>query len=625
MEASAIFVQLINGLASSSALFLIAAGLSLIFGVTRIVNFAHGALFMVGLYMAIWIQQVLYPVVGPFAFWAAIVLASVGCALLGVLIESLVLRPIYDAPELFQLLATFALVLVLQDAVLWVWGPDDLLGPRAPGLEKALAFGNRLIPAYELFLIGIAPVVWLALDLLVNKTRFGLILRAATEDRTMAAALGIRQKLLFTSVFALGCGLAGLGGALQMPREPATIGLALGVIGDAFVVVVIGGLGSVGGALIAAILVGLTKALCISLGEVSIAGTVWNMSKFTLVAEFLVMALVLFFKPHGLFGKVLTDHKNNIELPVLRPLGTFLFLLLASILSIFAIIPVFETQQPYLTVLVTDILIAVLFAASLAWLLGPAGYVSFGHAAYFGVGAYACAVALKGGAGALLSAFFGVLSAAIAAAVCGAMTLRMAGVYRAMFTLAFAQIVWSIVFQWDEVTGGSNGLFGLWLEGMFSDKAIFAWLVLGLTVSMLSIFYRLVFSRFGYALRAVRDSRMRALALGLKPAQLEWTAYFIAGVGAAIAGVLFTFAKGSISPDVLAIPKSVEGLTMVLLGGIHTMTGAVTGAIVYVFLSDWLLRNVEYWRATLGVIVLLLVIIFPRGLSYWVERQGKRS
>jgi branched-chain amino acid transport system permease protein len=624
LEPSAILVQLINGLASSSALFLVAVGLSLIFGVTRIVNFAHGAIFMVGLYLAIGIQQWLHPYVGPAAFWCAIVLAALGCAALGVLIEYLVLRRIYAAPELFQLLATFALVLLLQDAVLWVWGPDDLFGPRAPGFKQAVSFGDRLIPAYDLFLIVIAPIVWLGLALLLKKTRFGLILRAATEDRTMAAALGIRQKLLFTGVFALGCALAGLGGALQMPREPATLGLALGVIGDAFVVVVIGGLGSVGGALLAAILIGLTKAICILLGDVALAGTVWNVSKFTLVAEFLVMALVLLFKPHGLFGKTVIEHRTSVELSVLRRLGRPQLLLLLGALLIFAIIPAFEAQRPYLTVLATDMLISILFAASVAWLLGPSGYVSFGHAAYFGLGAYGCAVAIKAGAGALLAAFSGVVTALIAAAICGVMTLRMAGVYRAMFTLAFAQIAWSIIFQWDDITGGSNGLLGLWLQGRFSDQAMFAWLVLGLTVLTLLALYALTFSRFGYALRAVRDSRTRALALGLNPARIEWMAFVIAGSVAGIAGVLFAFSKGSISPDVLAIPKSVEGLAMVLLGGVQTLTGAVSGAIAYVLLSDWLLRNIEYWRAALGATVLLLVIVFPKGLSYWLEKQGNK-
>jgi branched-chain amino acid transport system permease protein len=189
--------QAVDGLASASGLFFVAAGLSLIFGVTRIINIALG-------------------------FWGGIVAAALIVGVFGALIEIVLLRRIYVAPELFQLLATFALLLVINDAALWLWGPEDLLGPRAPGLRGAIEILGRRMPSYDAFLIIIAPVVLLVLHAVFARTRFGRLVRAATEDREMLGALGVNQSMLFTAVFALGSVLAGLGGALQVAREHRT-------------------------------------------------------------------------------------------------------------------------------------------------------------------------------------------------------------------------------------------------------------------------------------------------------------------------------------------------------------------------------------------------------------------
>ena len=242
MTGSAFLVQLLNGLAGASSLFLVGAGLSLIFGVTRIVNFAHGSFYMLGIYIA---YSLVDKLGGGAWFWPALLLASLAVGVLGALVEMTLLRRIYRAPELFQLLATFALVLVLKDAALWLWGPEDLLGPRAPGFAGSIDILGRRFPSYDLLLIAVGPLVLALLWLLLTRTRWGTLVRAATQDREMVGALGVNQAWLFTSVFALGAMLAGLGGALQLPREPANLGLDLLTIGDAFVVVVVGGMGSI--------------------------------------------------------------------------------------------------------------------------------------------------------------------------------------------------------------------------------------------------------------------------------------------------------------------------------------------------------------------------------------------
>jgi len=294
-----ILIQFLNGLAGASSLFLVAAGLSLIFGVTRIVNFAHGALFMLGLYLA-WSLIGLFGRSTLLGFWGGVLVAALCVGAIGAAIEVFVLRRIYKAPELFQLLATFALVLVIKDAVLYFWGAEELLGPRAPGLRGAVEIFGRRFPEYDLLMIAAGPLVLALLWLLLHRTRYGMFVRAATQDREMLAALGTNERHLFTSVFFLGAFLAGLGGALQIPREPAQLSLDLAVISDAFVVVVVGGMGSIGGAFLAALLIAQAKALCIALGDVAMFGTIVSFSKLTLVVEFAIMAAILVLRPWGL-------------------------------------------------------------------------------------------------------------------------------------------------------------------------------------------------------------------------------------------------------------------------------------------------------------------------------------
>ncbi len=290
MNLSGLAVQLLNGLANASSLFLVAAGLSLIFGVTRIVNFAHGSLYMLGLYIAY--SLINFFGVTVFGFWGGVMLAALAVAVIGVLIEVLLLRRIYHAPELFQLLATFALVLVIKDAALYLWGSEDLLGPRAPGLAGAVDIFGQRFPTYSLLLIAVGPIVLGLLWLLLTRTRWGTLIRAATQDREMVNALGVNQSWLFTSVFALGAFLAGLGGAIQIPNEPANLHLDLMTISDAFVIVVVGGMGSIPGAYLAALIIAETKAICAAIGTVDIFGISFAVSKMTLVAEFLIMAIV---------------------------------------------------------------------------------------------------------------------------------------------------------------------------------------------------------------------------------------------------------------------------------------------------------------------------------------------
>jgi branched-chain amino acid transport system permease protein len=623
MSFNAFLFQAVNGLSAASGLFFVAAGLSLIFGVTRIINIAHGSLYMIGTYIA---YSFATRFGGAFGFWGGIVATAILVGAIGGLIEVLLLRRIYRAPELFQLLATFALVLIINDATLWLWGPEDLLGPRAPGLRGAIEVLGRKLPSYDIFLIVVGPLVLVLLHLALARTRFGRLIRAATQDREMVGALGVNQALLFTAVFALGSLLAGLGGALQVAREPANLSTDLIVISDAFVVVVVGGMGSITGAYLAAVLIAEVKALCIALGVVHLAGISVNFSKMTLVAEFLVMAVVLIARPYGLLGHEQANVRGvaDPEQPI-RPATPALKIAGLILLVVLACLPLVAKSSPYTLVLGVDVLIAILFATSLHFIMGPGGMHSFGHAAYFGLGAYGAALVVKWLAAPMGAALLAALVVALLGALLfGWFAVRLSGVYLAMLTLAFAQIVWAAVFQWEELTGGSNGVIGVWPGAPFDSNAAYYWLALALAVTGVLLLRRFLFAPFGYAMRAGRDSPLRAEAIGLDVRRVHWLAFAIAGAVCGVAGGLFAFAKGSISPETIGVSRSIDGLVMVLLGGIQTLTGPIVGASAFSVLQDSIMRQTEYWRALLGFIILLLVLVFPAGIVGGLARLFSR-
>ncbi|CAM5761512.1 ABC transporter permease [Bosea minatitlanensis] len=609
-----ILTQTLNGLASASSLFLVASGLSIIFGVTRIVNFAHGSLYMLGAYLGWTLVAWLGPA-SPLGFWGGVVLAALLVAGIGALIEIAILRRIYPAPELFQLLATFGVVLMIQDIALAVWGPEDKLGPRAPGFRSFVILFDSRFPSYELLLIAIGPAVLALLWFLFRKTRWGTLVRAATQDREMVGALGVNQRLLFTSVFAFGAGLAGLGGALQLPREAATLHMDLSMIAEVFVVVVVGGLGSVAGAYLAAVLIGVLHAFGILI-----------FPKITLVLVFLVMAVVLVVKPYGLLGRRPAGQPRATAVePLLRPAdratkraGLLALLLLAAL-------PLAAPDS--LLLILTELLIFTLFAASLHFMMGPGGLASFGHAAYFGLGAYGAALAVKWlGAPMEPALLFAPFLAGIAGVVFGWFCVRLSGVYLAMLTLAFAQIAWATAFQWVELTGGDNGILGVWPSAWAVSKTAFYYLALAICAACVLLLRVMIFSPLGYGLRAARDNALRAEAIGIDTMRVQWAAFAIAALAAGVAGGLFAFFKGSVFPTYLAIPRSVDALLMVLLGGVQTVSGPIVGAFAYAGLSEQLAKLTLYWRFALGLAIVLLVMLFPRGLVggflAWRERLG---
>ncbi len=597
---SLLLVQLLSGLANAMFLFLVASGLSLIFGVTRIVNFAHGSFYMLAAYLTYSLAAALP--LGPGAFYAGALMAAVLVAGLGGLVEVLLLRRVYRAPELYQLLLTFALVLIAADAVRILWGADNKTGPPAPGLAGSVPVAGQLFPSYDLAVIAFGPLVALGLWVVFHRTRWGVLIRAATQDREMVAALGVDQSRLFTGVFVLGSFLAGLGGALQVPRVALTTVMDTTVIVEAFVVVVIGGMGSVWGALLASLLIGVLNAYGVLV-----------LPKISIVLMFLVMAVVLIVRPWGLLGRPEIQLRAGATVVGERDVPwhpAWLVAVGAVLLALPLVLPTFWVWMA------VEIFAFALFAASLHLLMGLGGMVSFGHAAYFGLGAYGAALLLKWAAWPMPLAFLAApVVAAAAAAVFGYFCVRNTSIYFAMLTLAFAQIVFAVVHQWDAVTGGDNGILSVWPPPWLKSPALYYYWALVFAGAGVVLLRIVAASPFGLSLRAVRDHARRAEAVGINIRALQWTAFVVAGFFAGLAGAVFAFLKGSVFPVYTESPMSVQPLVMVLLGGVGAPSGPLIGAAAYKLLDTVITRYTEYWQIWLGGILIALVLAFPRGIA----------
>jgi len=283
--------QVMAGLANGMLLFLVASGLSLIFGLSRVINFGHGALFMIGAYLA-------YSVVGTnspdlVTFIAMLFAATIGLFVVGVAFEMAILRRIYNSPQAFQLLVTFGLVLIAGDAVRLIWGPAEKSIPLPPIIDDVIQLFGVTFPLYRALLIAIGAAVCLALWWLLYRTHWGVLVRAATADREMLRALGVNVRRIYTVIFGVGAALAGLAGALMAPIVSIGPGLHADVLTEAFVVVAIGGLGSFPGALVGALLVGQANAFGIL-----------SFPQMSIVVPFVLMAVVLILRPRGLMGHI---------------------------------------------------------------------------------------------------------------------------------------------------------------------------------------------------------------------------------------------------------------------------------------------------------------------------------
>jgi len=282
---------IINGLSQGMVLFIVASGLSLVFGVLRVINFAHGSLYMIGAFLAFSLSTLL-PAGSLLSFILLMILVPPAIALLGLGLEVPLFRRIYAKEHLLQLLLTYALLLILDDACRLVWGGDIRNVARPEILAGSIEFMGMFLPTYNVFILAVGPLIAAGIWLLLYRTRAGNLIRAAVSHPEMVGALGVNVSRVMTGTFMLGCWLAGLGGVLMSALANIDLGIGMEKIIECFAVVVIGGLGSIGGALLSSLILGVGVSL-IQL----------PLSRFAIVFPYLAMALILIIRPWGLFGK----------------------------------------------------------------------------------------------------------------------------------------------------------------------------------------------------------------------------------------------------------------------------------------------------------------------------------
>jgi branched-chain amino acid transport system permease protein len=285
-------IHILNSLLYASTLFLIAGGLSLIYGVMRIVNLAHGSLYALGAYVTAWTIGQAAGGAPPAILYALLPVGAIAVGAVGAIVEPTLLRPLYQRAEEYQLLVTFGLLLTLEDVMRLVWGPYPIPASQPWELLGGSTIFGSQYPNYNLLVIGLGFIVAVILWAFVYRTKFGVILRATSQNMRMASALGVNVKRVYVQAFALGCFMAGLGGAFVVPIQSAVLGMGVDALIIAFVVVVIGGLGSLEGALIGALIVGFVRTLGITF-----------FPEIELALLYIIAATVLLIRPTGLFGR----------------------------------------------------------------------------------------------------------------------------------------------------------------------------------------------------------------------------------------------------------------------------------------------------------------------------------
>jgi branched-chain amino acid transport system permease protein len=599
--------QLLNGLVYSVLLFLMAAGLSLIFGLMNVVSLAHGSFFMLGAFCGL----ALYRVSG--SFWLALVLAPLPVIVLGVLMEILFLRPLYRRGHMDQVLLTFGFTFVFLDLVQTLWGRTVLRLPAPEVLQGTVQIGLGVFSAYRLSLIGFGFAIALMLWLFLERSRVGAMVRAGVDNAPMAAGLGANVPALFTGIFGFGVALAALGGIAAAPLLGIYPGMDSEILIPAFIVIVIGGMGSLRGAFAGTLLIGIADT--------------FGKAYFQSIALFLIyltMTVVLLIRPQGLFGikyfdvAVAPAVATTARGATRRTRAAELAILAALLLLPFCL-------GNYPRALVSEIFIFAIFAMSLDLLLGFTGLMSLGHAAFFGLGAYAVAIlGVQFGLNAWLGLAAGVAIAATGAAAIGFFCVRTAGIPFLMLTLAFAQLVYSVALKWRDVTGGSDGMAIADRPSFFGFDLSSSLTMYLMALSFFALSYwalrRLLDAPLGHAFIGIRENERRMSAIGYPTRTYKLLAFTIAGAIAGLAGGLYAIFNGFISADAVYWTASGDILIMTMLGGAGTLIGPALGAAIFLLMKNVVSSYSEHWLSIIGVTFICCVMFFPGGLWGVLQR-----
>jgi len=628
MSLSLFVVQFLNGLQLGVLLFLIAAGLTLVFGVMDFINLAHGVQYMLGAYLAV----MFYGLTG--SFLAALALALVVALAFGLVLEFVVFRHLYHRNHLDHVIATFGIILFLNSGVKLLWGAAPLTLPMPEAFSGMLMLPTgQLYPMWRVVIIVSGLAVAALLYVLVSYTRTGMLVRAGATNAAMVSALGVNIRRLFMIVFGFGAMLAGFAGIMIAPILSVEPGMGDTVLILAFVVIVIGGIGSIRGAFLAALLIGLVDTLGRSFA-VDILRLVMGPSQARTVGPaiasmliYLLMAVVLYARPAGLFpakGRRDAAGGGNAliapsEVPPWRSVPGAV--IPALIFLAFAVVPVASlAHESYILSLVTRVMIVAIAALALDLLVGYGAMISFGHAAFVGLGAYTAGILASHGIGdAVITLPVALAVSAAFAWLTGLVILRTRGVYFIMITLAFSQMVYFTASSLAPY-GGDDGLtlaarntvMGF---AAFRDDTAFYYVVLAFLVGSFLLCRAIVASRFGRVLRGAKENPTRMETLGFEVYRYQLTAYAIAGALGGLSGYLLVNATEFVSPAYMSWQRSGELIIMLMLGGMGSLTGAILGTVAFLLSEEWLSNITEHWKVIFGPLLVLIILFFPRGLG----------
>ena len=593
--------QLLNGLVYGVLLFLMAAGLSLIFGLMNVVSLAHGSFFMLGAFFGLSI----FKFTG--SFWLALILAPIPVVVIGIVMEFVFMRPLYQRGHMDQVLLTFGFTFVFFDLVQTLWGRLVLRLPAPEILQGTVHIGAGVFSAYRLFLIGFGFGIALLLWLFLERSRLGAKVRAGVDNAAMAAGLGANIPALFTGIFGVGVALAALGGVAAGPVLGLYPGMDTEILIPAFIVIVIGGMGSLRGAFIGSLLIGIVDT--------------FGKAYFPSLALFLIyltMAFVLLIRPQGLFGIKYSGVSAAPAVTAVSAPAT-IQTRAAGLIALVAMLVFPFLISDYPRALVTEIYIFAIFAMSLDLLLGFTGLMSLGHAAFFGLGAYGVAVlGTMFGVNAWIGLAAGVILAGGSAALIGFFCVRTGGIPFLMLTLAFSQLVFSVALKWRDVTGGSDGLAIAEKPSFFgydlSNSLSMYFMALIFFVLVYCLLRRLLNAPLGHVFVGIRENEPRMLAIGYQTRAYKLLSFTIAGALAGLSGGLYAIFNSFISPDALYWTASGDILIMTMLGGAGTLIGPAIGAGVFLLMKNVVSSYSEHWLAIIGVTFICCVMFFPSGL-----------
>jgi branched-chain amino acid transport system permease protein len=594
------------GLVNGSFYAMLCLGLALIFGLLNILNMAHGVFYMMGAFIA-WAAVTRLGV----GYLPTLAASAFGVGGFGMLVERLLLRRTYDLDPLYGFMLTFGLATAIQGAFQVQFGSSGLPF-EAPGwLSGLIDLRFTLFPAYRLWVVLVALAVCFGLWLAIERTKAGAILRAASENGVIAASLGVRVPAVMTVTFGIGAMLAGLAGALAAPIYQVSPLMGADILLVVFAIIVIGGMGSIGGTILA--------AYCLALLE-SVTLAVYPQAANFMIFAF--MCIVLSVRPQGLFGiSVLRDHSfAGVSLPAIAEWSTETrsqmtrFAVMGMIIVGLALLP-----KLLYTIFLIKIFCFAILATSFNFLLGFVGIISFGQAALYGTAAYVTAYTLKQwSAPPEIGILAGVAAATLLGLIMGALAIRRRGIYQAMITLAVAQMVYFVFIQ-TSFTNGEDGLqnvprgvlFGL--VDLRDDRAVYALAV----IAFCAVFFglrHLLYSQLGMMLVAVRDDERRALSLGHDVASLKLLAFTIASACAGLAGALSAVAFQLATLSGAHWHLSGEAVLMSLIGGLGTLTGPLAGATVLVAMEHFLAPFGAWVLVLQGLIFVICVVAFREGL-----------